>query len=183
MMANVAQQFLKFDFLVLRSVTGGMRKERTIRLIRWISRSADGQAYPAVLILTAAMQSDCWKELGIFLFSFMVELAAYKLIKRFVKRPRPFNQLEGLENLTVPQDFFSFPSGHTAGAFVVAMSIVSCYPSLSGPAYAWAVLVGFSRIYLGVHYPTDVLAGACLGILSVKAGMLVGQWIPVPLGF
>jgi undecaprenyl-diphosphatase len=177
-MTTVAQQILKIDSLVLKRLTGPrIREERAVRIVRWISKTADGQAYPAFLIVLAAMQSDRWKVFSIFLFSFAVELAAYKLIKRLVKRPRPFDTFEGLANLIVPQDFFSFPSGHTAGAFVVAMSIISCYPGWAIPAYAWAVLVGFSRIYLGVHYPTDVLAGAGLGMLSVKAGLLLANCV------
>jgi undecaprenyl-diphosphatase len=174
-MAAVARYFLKWDSLALTTVTSRIRNKREVWCIRWVSRTADGHAYPLVLIFVAALQFDKWKTLEVFLLSFAVEFAAYKLIKQLVKRPRPFRQMEGLTNLIVPQDFFSFPSGHTAGAFVVALSVAPCYPWLAIPACLWAALVGFSRIYLGVHYPTDVLAGACLGILSVKAGLILGN--------
>jgi undecaprenyl-diphosphatase len=173
-MTTVARYFLKWDSLLLTRVSGGAPEKHGLRLIRWISRSADGQAYPALLILVAVFQSERWRVLSVFLCSFVIELAAYKLIKHWVKRPRPCHQLVGMENLIVPQDFFSFPSGHTAGAFVVALSVAYCHPSLAVPACLWAAFVGFSRLYLRVHYPTDVLAGACLGILSVKAGLIVG---------
>ena len=176
-MAAVGQFFLKYDLWLLTCVAGHARAERAVRLIRWISRSADGHVYPALLIPMALVQPDQWRVLGIFLFSFSVELAAYKLIKQLVKRPRPFHKLDGLARLIVPQDFFSFPSGHTAGAWVVALSVACCYPGLTTPAYLWAVLVGYSRIYLGVHYPTDVMAGAGLGILSVKAGIAIESLI------
>jgi undecaprenyl-diphosphatase len=125
--------------------------------------------------LIAALQPDRRKIFGVFVLSFVVELTAYKIIKELVKRPRPFNKIEGLVSLIAAPDYFSFPSGHTAGAFVVALSAAFCYPWLALPAYCWAALVGFSRVCLGVHYPTDVLAGACLGFLSVKAGMLIGD--------
>ena len=93
-----------------------------------------------------------------------------------MKRPRPFQKLEGLAGLIMPGDRFSFPSGHTAAAFVIASLIGFCYPAAQVPACLWASIVGFSRIYLGVHYPTDVLAGACLGTLSAKAGLLIGNY-------
>lgn len=175
-MPMVAQLLVKWDSLVLTRVSRRIREERTVTAFRWISKAADGEVYPALLILIAFMQPNRWRVLSVFVFSFAVELTLYKVTKQLVKRPRPFDRLEGLVNLIAPRDLFSFPSGHTAGAFVVASLIGGCYPSACVPAYLWASLVGFSRIYLGVHYPTDVLAGACLGTLSVKAGLLLGNY-------
>jgi undecaprenyl-diphosphatase len=179
-MANVAQYLMKWDFLVLSRVTGCLKKDGFVRSIRWISRGADGEAYLAILLLMVILQSNRWKVIVTWILSFMVDLAAYKAIKHWVKRPRPFQQFAGLVNLIVPPDVFSFPSGHTAGAFVVASLIGYYYPAGLIPLYLWASLVGFSRIFLRVHYPSDVLAGACLGILSAKAGLLIaGSLIPL----
>jgi undecaprenyl-diphosphatase len=174
-MAAVTHYFLKWDSLAPATMSARIQEMQKVQLIRLISSSADGKAYPAVLFLIAVLQPDRWKILGVFVLSFVVELTAYKIIKELVKRPRPFHKIAGLVNHIAAPDFFSFPSGHTAGAFVVALSAAGCYPWLALPAYCWAALVGFSRVCLGVHYPTDVLAGACLGFLSVKAGMLIGD--------
>ncbi len=172
-MNTIAHYLLKWDFQMLFSLTGALRRSHITWSMRWISRSADGQAYPVLLVLFSLLQSDRWRIMTACLFSFAIDLMAYKLIKHSVKRPRPFQALTGLENLVVPQDTFSFPSGHTAGAFLVAIMIGSCYPLCLLPLCGWALLVGFSRVYLCVHYPSDVFAGACLGILSARIGLLL----------
>ena len=63
-----------------------------------------------------------------------------------------------------PSDEFSMPSEHTAAAFVMASLTAYFYPDLSLFAYSWASLIGLSRVILGVHYPTDIAAGAILGL-------------------
>ena len=179
-MSSIAQYVLKWDTLVLTSVARRLRGDPVVRIMRWISRGADGQVYPALFVVIAVLRTDRWKILTACFLSFAFELAAYKFVKQSVKRPRPFQQLAGFVNMIVPQDAFSFPSGHTAGAFVVATMLGSCCPICLIPAFFWASLVGFSRIYLGVHYPTDVVAGACLGLISAWAGSLIANVLFIP---
>ena len=107
------------------------------------------------------------------LIAFSLELPVYKLIKLSCKRCRPFDQLKGIQSLIAVPDRYSFPSGHTAAAFVTA-SILTVYdPLFCQPAFIWAALVGISRIYLGVHFPTDVLAGLALGLLSAQVALFI----------
>ena len=105
------------------------------------------------------------------LLAFGLELSLYYLLKKGIRRPRPFKTLEGVRYLIVPPDEFSFPSGHTAAAFLMASILIAACPLLFLPAAAWALLVGFSRVYLGVHYPTDVLAGMVLGLLCAQLAL------------
>jgi undecaprenyl-diphosphatase len=177
-MTMVTRYFLKWDTLLFSCVVSRARRAQFNRLVWWISRSADGHAYPALVALFALLEPRRWKEiLAASLFAFALELPVYKLIKQWVRRVRPFESIEGVERLIIAPDLFSFPSGHVAAAFVVATLLGHFYPPVLPLFYFWASLVGFSRIYLGVHYPTDVAAGAFLGSVSAKAGLLLSAFL------
>ncbi len=98
------------------------------------------------------------------------------IIKNAVARMRPYDRNPVVELLIQKPDDYSFPSGHTAASFA-AMSALY----FGGERYLWkpalvlAVLMAFSRLYLYVHYPTDVLAGAFLGVLCGYLGNRVVQ--------
>lgn len=140
------------------------------RVMKIISTSADGYYYllifTAIWVLNPAVGAPL---LMIAILSFTIEIPIQHLVKILVKRDRPFEVLGDVEFVLPPPDRFSFPSGHTAGAFVLAIIISTFFPVMTIPLFLWAGAVGISRIYIGVHYPSDVLAGVLLGILSVAA--------------
>lgn len=99
-------------------------------------------------------------------------------LKASVNRPRPYvtypDMIEPYKIMTSK----SMPSGHTSIAFATATSLTLKYPKwyVIAPSYFWAASVGYSRMNLGVHYPTDVIAGAVLGAGSAYLTMLVNDW-------
>ena len=97
------------------------------------------------------------------------------IIKNIVQRPRPFATFKELQIIVPIPSEFSFPSGHTASSFAAASVFFRQLPKKLGlPSVILAGIIGFSRLYVGVHYPTDVIAGVIMGILlSYLAEILV----------
>lgn len=96
-------------------------------------------------------------------------------IKIAVHRPRPFMTIEEIRTMLIPRDKNSFPSGHTCAALTMGMVATQTITGFLGTTFmSLAVLVGISRVYLGVHYPSDVLIGG--GIAVLTASMIL-PWI------
>ncbi len=94
-------------------------------------------------------------------------------IKNLVARSRPFVTYPEIVPLVHPGDVYSFPSGHTLSSFCAATACLCYFPKGGMACTLLAVLIGLSRLYVGVHYPSDVLGGALLGILIG----LVSVWL------
>ena len=124
----------------------------------------------AVWLAIALVLALVWRRPSVFvsvLFAVGAADLLTALIKTAVPRHRPFEHQLGPSERT-----HSFPSGHTATAFAGATVLSSFAPRYRLVFYALACLIGFSRLYNGVHYPTDVLAGAVLG--TATALLLLG---------
>ncbi len=110
-----------------------------------------------------------------FLASSLVTQSA----KRIIDRPRPFEKYSFIVKRDDEAGGLSFPSGHTSAAFCTATSLSLRYPKwyVIAPAYLFAGSVGWARMYQGVHYPSDVLAGALVGAGSAWVSYKIQKWI------
>jgi undecaprenyl-diphosphatase len=125
-----------------------------------------------VWILIAILVAAVWKRPTILLMvlwaDVVADLAAYA-VKRIVDVDRPpLRYHEPPTLVPVPKDH-SFPSGHSATSFACATILARALPSRAPLFYALAASIAFSRIYVGVHYPFDVVGGAVLGVLVARS--------------
>jgi len=103
----------------------------------------------------------------------LLALLLYKLLKRWTRRPRPFASDARIRAWVAPLDEFSFPSGHTLHAVAFSLVAMAHYPVLAWLLVPFTASVAASRVVLGLHYPSDVLAATGIGV--VLAG--VSLWM------
>ncbi|NVD07518.1 phosphatase PAP2 family protein [Vibrio sp. JPW-9-11-11] len=135
------------------------------RLSKSISHTGDGHLYVLLgLVAYFLGESEGKHFVAAALLAFVIELPVYWLCKNLFKRRRPQELSELVTSYITPSDRYSLPSGHTAAAFLMATMISHFYPEMSWFVLAWASLIGAARVLLGVHFLTDVLLGALLGL-------------------
>lgn len=163
-----------FDLFAFNWCLARPRAPQMAKVSRYISRIGDGGFYLALAVLLALYEPQFGAIfLSIGLLAYAIELPVYLLLKNTIKRDRPCDSLP-FEAYIKPSDKFSFPSGHAAAAFVFATLIAHFYPTFDVFAYMLALMVGISRILLGVHYPTDIVAGAVLGMSCASLALIYG---------
>ncbi|MEC8461255.1 MAG: phosphatase PAP2 family protein [Pseudomonadota bacterium] len=143
---------------------------------RIVSFTGDGYIYAAVgVYLFWASAHNYTSSLSTSLMAFLLDLPSFMLLKKIFKRPRPCVILSHCKHALEPRDQFSMPSGHAAAAALMACQLSHFYPQVKLISYTWALLIGLSRVLLGVHYPMDVLFGFVLGICCSKISLFL--WV------
>jgi undecaprenyl-diphosphatase len=107
----------------------------------------------------------------------VIGVIVYKAIKQLTLRPRPYMAHDSITAWAAPLDQFSFPSGHTLHAVGFSVVICATFPFMAWLLLPLALLMAASRMLLGLHYPTDVLLGAALGLVLSSCVLLA---LPLP---
>lgn len=141
-----------------------VRSDALRGLMAVVSRLGNGWFWIASACLLVAVESSvALPALRHLVLAALISTVLYKVLKKWTARPRPFASGEGFQLTVDPLDEFSFPSGHTLHAVAFTLVIQVYCPALLWVVLPFTVLVAMSRIVLGLHYLTDVLAGAALG--------------------
>ena len=113
-----------------------------------------------------------YRKIGLFsIISLIIcALAVNVILKPLIHRPRPFSKLADIVLLIKAPKDFSFPSGHTAASFVMVYIFFRHIKKFFVPVFITGILIAFSRMYLSVHFPSDIIAGIIIGIFSGYAG-------------
>lgn len=165
------QRFDRLEQSACLAINRASRYASVRRFFTTVSRLGDG-VFWYLLMLAFAIQSLHGAEIALQMaVGGLISLALYKQLKQKLVRERPYISHAGIELGIAPLDRYSFPSGHTLHA--VCFTTVACthVPELGPVLLPFTALVAASRVVLGLHYPTDVAAGAALGF-GIAVGVL-----------
>jgi undecaprenyl-diphosphatase len=162
--AAALESLLEWDRRWTRRLNASVGLAPVRVLFRLASRLGDGVFWYSVMFALSVTQGRPGVEAALrMLAAGMIGLALYKLLKSGTTRPRPYKVLAGIRAGIDPLDAFSFPSGHTLHAVAFTLVAVSYFFALAWVLVPFTALVAISRVVLGLHYPSDVLAGAVIG--------------------
>lgn len=136
------------------------------QLFRIASRLGDGLFWYALMAILPLVDGYAGLQVSLHMAAAGLGcLVLYKLLKKSTVRPRPFTRHGDIRLLAAPLDQYSFPSGHTLHAVAFSFVVLNYYPALAWLIVPFSLMVALSRPMLGLHYPSDVLAGGSIGAL------------------
>lgn len=154
----------------------GFRNPFLDQFFKWIS-IINNYGILIILLILGFVINKNYRRLGLLLAGILIAntVLVDVIVKPLMAVPRPFTYIDTIELLVKQPLSYSFPSGHTASMFCLAISLFYVKRKWGIWAIAFAVLMGFSRLYLFVHFPLDVLAGALVGWITAEIGAMVNK--------
>jgi len=172
--AGAVESFMEWDRRWTRRLNASVGVVPVRILFRMVSRLGNGALWYALMFVLSVTQGRAGLESALrMLAAGAIGLILYKLLKSSTTRPRPYKVLRGIQAGIDPLDAFSFPSGHTLHAVAFTVVAVAYFPALATVLVPFTLLIAASRVVLGLHYPSDVLAGAAIGAGVAQAVLLV----------
>jgi len=142
------------------------------RIFQVASRLGDGIAwYVLLLALPVLYGTAAVRPAAVMALTGALGVLIYALLKRLFVRERPFITHAGIDRAAAPLDRYSFPSGHTLHAVSFTWQALVHFPELAWVLVPLAALIAASRVVLGLHYPSDLLAGAAIGAALAEVGV------------
>lgn len=156
----------KFDRKILSWFNSTIKSNFLDRFMYIITNLGSGWFSTTLFALLILFGKDKLRVVGVEgAVAISISQIIVQILKKSLGRQRPYNVLDNINTFGIILKDYSFPSGHTTAGFSIATILYLNYPYLVVPALLLAATVGISRMYLGVHYPTDVVAGIIIGTI------------------
>jgi undecaprenyl-diphosphatase len=176
--SSLAVWFARVDaaeYRLCRSLNHGAAFPLPRRIFQIASRLGDGVIwYLLIGALPVLYGRQAFRPALVMALTGVLGVILYKVLKRVFVRERPFITHSAIDIAMPPLDRYSFPSGHTLHAVCFTLQATAHFPQLGVVLIPLALAIAGSRVILGLHYPTDVLAGAALGALLGMLGLSLG---------
>jgi len=162
------------DLVASQLLHRAARRPWIVVLLAGVSRLSDGVLWYVVMFALPWVDRSHGIACALRMFCLgAVDLAVYKILKKHFARPRPYIACPDIRACAKSLDEYSFPSGHTLHAVGFGLLLCAYYPMLVWVVWPFALLVALSRVVLGLHYPSDVVAGAVIGFFMAQSVLVL----------